>query len=53
MFSRVEAVILLAQILNRFAVAVEPCTDVRPIALGTMRPSGPIPVTITPRAANS
>ena len=53
MFSLVESVILLAQILNRFDVAVSSCADVRPIALGTIRPSRAIPVTLTPRRANS
>lgn len=49
MFSIVESVILVAQILNRFEVAVHPCGDVRPVTLGTMRPSRSIPVTLRPK----
>jgi len=49
MFSIVETIILLAQILNRFELTVPPCAAVKPVMMGTMRPSGPIPVTLTPR----
>jgi cytochrome P450 len=53
MFSIVETVILMAQILNRFDVHVHSCADIRPITLGTMRPSRPIPVTLTLRSLPS
>jgi cytochrome P450 len=49
MFSIVETVILMAQILSRFDVHVHPCDDVRPLSVGTMRPSRSIPVTLTRR----
>jgi cytochrome P450 len=49
MFSIVETVILLAQILSRFDIAMDSCAEVRPVTLGTMRPSRPVPVTVTPR----
>jgi cytochrome P450 len=52
-FSIIETVILIAQILNRFDVQVHSCADVRPVALGTTRPSGTIPVTLTPRTRAS
>jgi cytochrome P450 len=49
MFSIIETVILMAQILSRFDVQVHPCDDVRPLSVGTMRPSRSVPVTLTPR----
>jgi len=49
MFSLVESAILTAQILRRFEVRVQSCADVRPITLGTMRPSRPVNVTLTLR----
>jgi cytochrome P450 len=49
MFSLIETVVLVAQILNRFDVAVGDCAGVRPVTLGTMRPSRSIPVSLTPR----
>lgn len=51
MFALVEASILVAQLLNRFDVEVLSCADVRPVAIGTMRPSRPIRVVLRPRAA--
>jgi cytochrome P450 len=53
MFSIVESVILLAQILRRFDVAVQSCADVRPVTLGTMRPSSSVPVTLTQRSSDT
>jgi cytochrome P450 len=53
MFSIVESVILVAQILNRFDVAVRSCAGVRPVTMGTMRPSRPVPVTLTPRGRDT
>jgi len=52
MFSIIETVILTAQILNRFDVRVHSCAEVRPVALGTMRPSRSIPVTLTRRTSS-
>jgi len=49
MFSIIETVILMAQLVSRFEVQVQPCEDVRPLTVGTMRPSRAIPVTLTPR----
>jgi cytochrome P450 len=49
MFSLVETVILLAQILRRFEVRVGSCKEVRPVTLGTMRPSASVPVTLLRR----
>jgi cytochrome P450 len=49
MFSLVETVVLVAQLLNRFDVEVLPCADVIPVAIGTMRPSRPVRVVLRPR----
>lgn len=49
MFSLVESVLLLAQLLLRFEFEVSPCADVKPIALATSRPSKPVHVTLRPR----
>lgn len=49
MFSLVETVILIAQLLNRFEVEVRSCADVAPRAIGTVRPSKPVRVLLKPR----
>jgi cytochrome P450 len=51
MFALIEASILVAQLLNRFDLEVLSCADVRPVAVGTMRPSRPIRVVLRRRAA--
>jgi cytochrome P450 len=51
MFARVEATVLLAQMLNRFDVDVLSCADVRPVVVGTMRPSRPVRVVLRRRGA--
>ena len=48
-FALVEASILVAQLINRFDVEVLPCADVKPIALGTMRPSRPVRIVLRRR----
>lgn len=48
-FSITETVILVAQLLKRFDFEIPPCTDVKPVALGTVRPSKPIRVRIARR----
>jgi cytochrome P450 len=50
MFALVESAVLVAQLLNRFDVAIESCADVRPVAIATVRPSRPIGVVLRPRA---
>jgi cytochrome P450 len=50
MFSLIETVILLAQMLRRFEFTVGHCTDVKPIAVGTVRPSKPVRVKFTVRS---
>jgi cytochrome P450 len=49
MFAITELVMLVAQLLSRFVVEVQPCADVKPVAIGTTRPSRPIWVTFKPR----
>jgi len=49
MFALTEMTIMLAQLLNRFELAVLPCDDVKPVAIGTTRPSKPVYVKFTPR----
>jgi cytochrome P450 len=51
MFALIEASILVAQLLNRLDFEVLSCADVRPVAVGTMRPSRPIRVVLRRRAA--
>src|SRR5262249_43428711 len=51
MFSLVETVVLLAQLLRRFELRIAPCGDVKPIAMATARPSRAVRVALTPRAA--
>jgi len=43
-FALVESVILLAQLLTRFDLQVQSCKDVKPTAIGTVRPSSPVRV---------
>jgi cytochrome P450 len=43
-FSLVETQLLIAQMLNRFEFEISPCTDVKPAAVGTVRPSKPVRV---------
>jgi len=50
-FSLIETVVLLAQLLNRFDVEVLSCAGVRPVAVATVRPSGPVRVRFKPRHA--
>jgi cytochrome P450 len=49
LFALVEASILIAQLLNRFDFEIPPC-DVKPIAVATLRPSGPVRIVLRPRA---
>jgi cytochrome P450 len=51
MFSLVETTLLIAQLLRRFDVTIRPCADVRPVAVGTIRPSRPVRVALRPRGA--
>ncbi len=46
MFSLTETVLLLAQLLNRFDVEVQPCAHVKPIAIATVRPSDTVRVVL-------
>jgi cytochrome P450 len=49
-FSLVETVVLLAQLLRRFDVEVEPGQDqVKPVAIVTVRPDRPVKVTLRAR----
>jgi len=48
-FSLTETVVLIAQMLNRFEIDVRSCADVRPQAVGTVRPSKPVRVGLKPR----
>ena len=50
-FALVESSVLVAQMLSRFDVEVLPCTDVKPVAIAMMRPSGPVRVVLRRRAA--
>jgi cytochrome P450 len=50
-FALLEASVLVAQMLNRFDVEVLSCADVRPVAVGTMRPSKPVRVVLKCRRA--
>ncbi len=50
MFSLVETVVLLAQLLQRFELSIEPgMKDVKPVAMVTMRPTSPVMIRLTPR----
>ena len=48
-FALVEASVLIAQLLRRFDVEVQPCADVRPRVVATMRPSKPVHVVLKRR----
>ncbi len=49
-FSLVETVVLLAQLLRRFDVEVQPgAGEVKPLAIVTVRPDRPVMVTLRPR----
>ncbi|MER2563607.1 MAG: cytochrome P450 [Myxococcaceae bacterium] len=51
-FSLVETVVLLAQLVKRFDVEVDPgAREVKPIAMVTVRPDKPVMVKLTPRVA--
>jgi cytochrome P450 len=41
-FSLIETTILMAQLLLRYELDIRPCHDVKPIAIGTVRPSKPV-----------
>lgn len=50
MFSLVETVVLLAQLLRRFKLTIEPGADqVKPITLVTVRPDRPVLIRLQPR----
>lgn len=52
-FSLVETVILLAQLLRRFEVQVDPsAAEIAPVMIATVRPSAPVKVTLRARSAN-
>jgi cytochrome P450 len=53
MFALVESSILIAQILRRFDIEVQPCDDVKPVAVVTMRPSKPVRVVLSRRTQPS
>lgn len=53
MFSLVETVILLAQLVQRFELDIAPCADIKPIALATARPSRPLRMSLRPRGASA
>ena len=51
MFSLVETVLLLAQLLQRFELQIEDCADVRPVMMlsASARPSRPFRIWLRPR----
>lgn len=49
MFSLIETVTLVAQLLTRFDVHVLSCADIKPVAIGTVRPSRPVRVRLSRR----
>ena len=52
-FSLIETVLLLAQLLRRFEVTIDPsAASVAPNLIATVRPSGPVRVRLRARAAN-
>jgi cytochrome P450 len=54
MFSLVETVVLLAQLLRRFTLTIEPGVDqVKPITLVTVRPDRPVLIRLKPRGAGT
>jgi cytochrome P450 len=48
-FALFESVILLAQLVSRFEFAIGDCSDIKPVAVGSTRPSKPVRVRLTPR----
>lgn len=51
-FSLIESVVLLAQLFNRFDVEVQSGAEVKPVAVGTVRPSHPVRVKLKRRCGN-
>jgi cytochrome P450 len=49
MFSLIETVVLVAQMMNRFDIEVLSCADVTPVAVGTLRPSHPVRLVLHPK----
>ena len=50
MFSLVETVVLLAQLIQRFDVEIDPSVhDVKAVAMVTVRPDREVMVTLKPR----
>jgi cytochrome P450 len=49
MFSLIETVLLLAQLLQRFDFEVRDCSQVKPNSVGTVRPSKPVRVKFAAR----
>ncbi|MFT3926459.1 MAG: cytochrome P450 [Myxococcales bacterium] len=48
-FSLVETVLLVAQMFSRFDMEILSCADVKPVAIGTVRPSHPVRVRLSRR----
>jgi cytochrome P450 len=48
-FALLEAVILLAQLVTRFDLQIGDCSAVEPVYMGSLRPSKPVRVRLTPR----
>ena len=54
MFSLVETVVLLAQLLRRFDVEVGPeLSEVRPVTVVTVRPDRPVMISLKGRRAGA
>jgi cytochrome P450 len=49
MFAILESTLLLAQMLTRFDITVRPCAHLQPVAIGTVRPSGPVRLILKPK----
>lgn len=49
-FSLIETTLLVAQMLNRYELEVLSCVEVKPVAIGTVRPSRPVRVRFTRRS---
>jgi cytochrome P450 len=50
MFAILESTLLVAQLLTRLDLTVLPCAHLKPVAIGTVRPSGPVRLSLTPLA---
>jgi len=48
-FSLIEITILIAQLLSRYEIEIRPSRDVKPVAVGTVRPSKPVMVVLKAR----